>query len=139
MQGEQPAIHIGRAEVMFELLVKHRAIGKAGQHIVERKLGDPLLAFRDLPDHLVEACRKAGKLVGTAHAHLDVFARSQSPGSFVKPRERLSNPAGRAPRRKCDHNQPKQGHDGERELELAGVGERLGFRIGKQEDRPIAA
>ena len=99
MERKQAAVALRRAEQMVELLLEHGAVGKPGEHVVERELGDPLLALGDLADHLVEAGREAGKLVFAANADLDMLARSKPPGGLVEARQRLGNPARRAPRR----------------------------------------
>ena len=44
-----------------------RAVGQAGQHVIEGELGDALLTLGDLADHVVEAGREPGKLVAAAH------------------------------------------------------------------------
>jgi len=67
------------------------------------------------------------------------FARCEPTGSFVEPGQRLGDPGGRLPGRKRDDHQPQQGHQHERPLQLARIGHRLGFRIGKQQDCAIAA
>ena len=43
-----------RANSMVELLLEHRPVRQAGQHVIERELGDALLALRDLAGHFVE-------------------------------------------------------------------------------------
>ena len=66
---------------MVELLLEHRAVGQPGQHVVEGELGDPLLAFGDLADHLVEAGGQPRQLVAPANPDLDMLARARRPAA----------------------------------------------------------
>src|SRR5258708_21857793 len=103
---------------MFKLLLEHCAIGKACQHVVEGKLGDPLLALDDLPDHFVEAFRKAGKLVFAANAHLDMFSRRKAASSLVVTLLRLRNSSSLPPCGKADEQMPEQSHDSRLPLKI---------------------
>ena len=126
---------VGGAEVMLELLLEHGAVGQAGQHVVEGELGDALLALGDLAGHFVEAVGEPRQLVLAAHPDLDMLARGEAPGGFVEAGERLRDPRRRLPRRQPDQQQAEQGHEAERELQLARVGHRLGLRVSEQQDR----
>ena len=82
------------------MLVKHRAIGKGGQHVIERKLGDPLLALGNFPDHFIEAGGKPRKLILPPHAHVRMFATCEPTGGLIQSSQRSSNPASGSPGRK---------------------------------------
>ena len=116
VERKQAAVALGRAKQMVELLLEHGAVGETGEYVVECELGDALLALGDLADHFVEAGCEPGKLVLPANADLDMLARSKPPGGVVETRQRLGNPARRAPRRECRDKQAEQRHDGKRKL-----------------------
>ena len=124
---------------MVELLLEHGAVGQAGQHVVEREVGDPPLALLDLRGHLVEARRQSPELVLAAHLDFDVLARGQPAGRLVEPGQRLGDAPGGAPGAERGQREAEDGDQGQRQLQLAGRGQRLVLGISEDQDRSVAA
>ena len=85
------------AELVIELLVKHRAIGKAGQHVVERQMRDPPFALLDFMRHVVEAAGEARELVVARNRNFGIVAVGQPARRGIEQRQGLADPPRGAP------------------------------------------
>ena len=122
MQREQAAVAFADARnSMVELLLEHGPVGQAGQHVVESELGNTLLAFGDLADHLVEAAGKPRQFVlprtrtwtCSPDASRPAASSSRASGWVIRPA------AFHVAQR--NDEQAEQRHDAKRPLQPAGI------------------